>query len=225
MPLLYLLEVRPLAYNRRMPSKNIVKQYSEDTYYHIYSRGVNKQAVFLDALDHAYFLSLLKRYLSPEPSKSTSRVVYKHFAQEISLIAYCLMTNHIHLLIHQRDKDSIARFMKSVMTSYSMYFNKRYDRVGPLFQSRYLASLIDHDGYLHHISRYIHLNPKNWRKYEYSSLPYYLEEKSAEWINPRPILELFNNDSRKYLSFVEDYQDQKELLDELKWELANDDES
>lgn len=203
-----------------MPSRNIVKQYIEDSYYHIYSRGVDKQKVFLDPLDYLYFLGLFKRYLSDKPEKSTARVVYKHFSKEIDLVAYCLMPNHIHLLIHQRDKDSIARFMQSVMTSYSMYFNKRHDRVGPVFQSRYLASLVDQDGYLHHISRYIHLNPKDWQKYEYSSLPYYLGDRSAQWINPQPILELFDSNPQKYLSFVQDYEDQKNVLDELKWELA-----
>lgn len=223
MPHPHLLEARPLAYNVTMPTRNTRKQYAEDAYYHIYSRGVNKQEVFVDALDYAYFLSLLKRYLSNKPETSDARVAYKHFTKEISLLAYCLMPNHIHMLIHQNEKDSIARFMQSLMTSYSMYFNKRHKRVGPIFQSRYLASLIDQDNYLHHISRYIHLNPKDWRTYEYTSLPYYMNDKKAEWLNPYPILELFNSDSQEYLSFVADYEDQKRLLDELKWELANDD--
>lgn len=207
-----------------MPSKNIRKQYVEDADYHVYSRGVNKQPVFIDEFDYLYFLEILKRYLSNEPKVSSSRVTYKHFAPEVTLIAFCLMPNHIHLLVHQKNKDSISRFMQSVMTSYSMYFNKRHKRVGPVFQSRYLARRIDSEGYLHHISRYIHLNPKFWDTYEYSSLPYYKGKKSAEWLHPESVIELFDGSSEKYLTFLNDYRDQKRILEAVKWEMAHEDE-
>ncbi len=223
MTLSLLLEARPLAYNTYMPSRNTRKQYSEDSYYHIYSRGGNKQLVFVDSLDYIYFLGLLKRYLSNDLSKSSARIVYKNYSKEITLLAYCLMPNHIHILIHQNDKNSISHFMQSIMTSYSMYFNKRHKHIGPVFQSRYLASIVDQDEYLHHISRYIHLNPKKWRTYPYSSISNYLDEKTADWVKPNIILGLFNNDKNKYRIFLGDYKEQKELIDELKWELANDD--
>lgn len=136
-------------------------------------------------------------------------------------MSYCLMPNHVHLLIHQKDEKAMQEYLKSLMTSYSMYFNKRYKRVGPIFQSRYKASLIDKDSYMEHISRYIHLNPAKWQTYPFSSLSFYIGNKSAEWINTKEVLEKFSG-SDDYLKFLEDYEDQKAMLDELKWEIAND---
>lgn len=116
----------------------------------------------------------------------------------------------------------MTELLRSVMTSYVMYFNKKYQRVGPLFQTPFRASLIDKDAYLHHISRYIHLNPgKGWKDYEYSSIGYYRNIKIANWININSILELYD-DKDEYIEFVGDYLANKQLLDELKWELAND---
>lgn len=208
-----------------MPGKNVVKRYIDDTYYHIYSRGINKNVTFHDDEDYTVFLGLLRRYLSRGKLKNGARMPYPHFHEGVDLLSYCLMPNHFHLLVYQRHAPVIAQLMKSALTSYGMYFNKKYDRQGPVFQSRYRASIIDQDNYLHHISRYIHLNPNNWRTYKYSSLAYYLGEKSADWVHPGQILELFGADSQKYLSFIEDYEDQKDVIDELKWELANDDDS
>lgn len=203
-----------------MPQKNIVKQYVDESYYHIYSRGINKELVFREKEDFEYFLSLLKRYLSDGTLKNGARVAYPGFSG-ISLLSFCLMQNHIHLLIYQDDAPLIGRFMKSLMTSYGMYFNKKYQRIGPVFQSSYKATLIDSDSYLHHISRYIHLNPRRWRSYQFSSLAYLLGEKHASWMKTDRIMALFDYRPQKYLQFVEDYEDNKQMYDELRWELAN----
>jgi putative transposase len=203
-----------------MPGRNIVKQYGAEQYYHIYSRGVAKQPVFLEDEDYVYFLSLFKRYLSAEQATSKARIKYPWYGQRITLLAYCLMPNHIHLLIYQEDEKAIIECMRSLMTSYSMYFNRKYRRVGPVFQSRYRASRISQQEYLEHISRYIHLNPRNWLEYQYSSLRYYLKTTSAEWIKPTKILEMFPS-SGQYLEFVKDYEGYKQMLDEIHWELAD----
>ncbi|HTE22148.1 MAG TPA: transposase [Candidatus Limnocylindria bacterium] len=203
-----------------MPGRNIVKQYAADQYYHIYSRGVAKQAVYLDEQDYMYFLGLLKRYLSNEPSLSTARVAYPCYGKRAKLLTYCLMSNHFHLLLFQSDEKAIVELMRSLMTSYSMYFNRRYKRVGPVFQSRYKASRISEDSYLEHISRYIHLNPKEWETYEYSSLRYYLGNAQADWVKPDQILDIFPS-QEQYLEFVRDYEGHKAILDEIHWELAD----
>lgn len=101
-----------------------------------------------------------------------------------------------------------------------MYFNKKYKRSGPLFESCYKASLVSDEIYYQHITRYIHLNPREWRDYEYSSLPYYLQQVTDEWINPSRVLEMFKN-PEDYLEFVADYEQNKEMMDILKHELAN----
>lgn len=215
-----MLRVRPLAYTVVMPGKNIVRYFEGDQYYHVYSRGVAKQPVFLDDEDYRTFLHLFKRYLSEKPAYSSARVEYPWYAPRLELLAYCLMPNHVHLLLYQFDEKAITEFMRSLMTSYSMYFNRKYKRVGPVFQSRYRASHITQDNYLEHISRYIHLNPLKWEHYPYSSLKYYVNNSAPEWISPRKIVNLFP-DASQYFEFVKDYESHKQMLDEIAWELAD----
>jgi len=202
-----------------MPGRNIIKQYGAEEFYHIYSRGVAKQKVFLDEQDYVVFLGLFKRYLSNKPAKSSARILYPWYQERIELISYCLMPNHIHMLIYQHDERALVELMRSLMTSYSMYFNRRYGRVGPVFQSRYRASRISDNQYLDHISRYIHLNPREWKTYPYSSLEYF-QGKTAEWVHPQKVLDAFPG-TRAYLEFLKDYEGQKQILDDLKWELAH----
>jgi hypothetical protein len=80
--------------------------------------------------------------------------------------------------------------------------------------------MISDESYLEHISRYIHLNPKQWRDYEYSSLPYYLQQDEVSWVRPERIINIFNGQA-EYLEFVSDYVEQKKMLEILKQELAN----
>ncbi len=202
-----------------MPSRYIHKVYAPDAYYHVYNRGVGKRTIFKDSTDYAVFLNLLKRHLSINPTKDKQGRVYPNYHAEIDLLAFCLMPNHFHLFVFQSDKNAMTKLLRSICVAYTMYFNRKYRRVGPLFQSRFKASIILDDVYLQHISRYIHLNPPNYINWEFSSLPYYLGKKHAEWINPQPILGLFENNN--YLSFLEDYEKSKEILDEIKSQLAS----
>lgn len=203
-----------------MPGRNINKTYLEESYYHIYSRGVNKEAIFRQEEDYSVFLNLFKRYLNEEPTKDNKGREYPWYHRDIELLAFCLMPNHVHLLVFQHSLTGMTQLLKSIMTTYSMYFNEKYKRVGPVFQSRFRASLINKDNYLQHISRYIHLNPLIYQEWQFSSLPYYLGEKDAKWIKPDKILELFNNNHQEYANFLADYQGHKKILDELKKELA-----
>lgn len=203
-----------------MPAKNILKKYAPEQFYHVYSRGVDKQVVFHNDKDYEVFLGLFKRYLSPEGSQSLTRHTYPNYNDRLQLLCYALMPNHIHLLVYQHDERAMADFMRSLLTSYSMYFNKSNKRVGPVFQSRYKASLVTRDDYFEHISRYIHLNPHDWEESQYTSLRYYLGNASADWVKPNKILELFASPDQ-YLEFLQDYEGYKETLDELSWELAD----
>jgi hypothetical protein len=89
-----------------------------------------------------------------------------------------------------------------------------------LFESRYKASHIDAQNYLEHISRYIHLNPRYWKNYQYSSLQFYKHDNTPEWLNTTSILDMFN-DPKEYYSFVADYEDHKRMLEEIKHELPD----
>lgn len=113
----------------------------------------------------------------------------------------------------------MSQLMKGVMGSYGTYFNKKYKRRGPLFESRYKASWITHESYLQHISRYIHLNPKDWQNHPFSSIHSYLGVRQEDWLQPQKIAALFRSVDN-YKTFVSDYVGHKNMLDELKHELA-----
>lgn len=130
------------------------------------------------------------------------------------------MTNHFHLLIHQKDSEDLQQFMRSIMTSYSRYFNQKYKKSGPMFESRYKAVRIDQQSYLEHITRYIHLNPRRWENYYNSSLGYYKNGNEPEWLNNKDILDLFSS-REEYTAFVEDYEEMRNMLSELKYQLAD----
>lgn len=203
-----------------MPSRNTRKEYAPNSYYHVYNRGLAKQHIFLDKDDYVVFLSLLKRHLSKDSQTNKYCREAPHFYGQVELLAFCLMPNHFHFLIYQsNDSGAMTKFLQSVCTAYTMYFNRKYERRGPLFEGRFKASRISQDEYLQHISRYIHLNPREYRRYKWSSLPYYLDGYEAEWIKPQRILDIFEDDN--YENFLKDYQDHKAMLDEIKHELAD----
>ncbi len=222
-----------------MPSKDVVKLYVPNSYYHVYNRGVEKRDIFIDDQDHKVFLSYLKHYLSPpdiEFSHPLQEMIgfnlvrvrpLPTFAEQVSLLSYCLMTNHFHLLLHQVIQTGVTEFVRALCTSYSMYFNKKYHRVGHLFQGVFKAACVDTDAYLLHLTRYIHrnpvrmtgLNPVTAREYPYSSYPYYLRLKQAAWLHPEHILDYFRSAQSKdyrdflsYESFVEDYGEDSKFV-------------
>jgi len=205
-----------------MPSRNIVKSDIPNSYYHIYTRGTNKQRIFLDGSDYVYFCRLLERYLSSSVGLSSTGVAYPNYRGSIELLCYCQMSNHFHLLVHQIEKGAMTMLMRSLMTSYSRYFNLKYKRTGAVFESRYKASRIDQHSYLEHISRYIHMNPRYWKTFKHSSIAYYTKTNIMipEWLNVERILGLFGS-SDEYIMFMEDYDDTKLMLDEIKSELAD----
>lgn len=203
-----------------MPRRNVIKQDAPNSFQHVYARGHSRSKIFKDEQDYITFLTLLQRYLSAEEAHDPYGVPYPNFYNKLELLAYALMPNHFHFLVYQHQPGEMARFMQSVLTSYSRYFNKKYKRSGSLFESRYKASMISDDAYLDHISRYIHLNPHDWQNYEYSSLPYYLQQDMVTWIRPKRIIDNFTS-SQQYLEFVSDYVEQKKMIDILKQELAN----
>ncbi len=203
-----------------MPGRNIRKVDVADSYYHVYARGVNKQRIFLDPADYTYFLALLKRYLSRSDTTTARGVVFPKLYQDIELLAFCLMQNHFHLLVYQINEEGMVKLMRRIMTSYSGYFNRKYERTGPLFESRYRASRVDNESYLLHISRYIHLNPADWQNYNYSSLRSYLGAAAQDWLVIERITNLFTSRS-DYLQFLESYEQNKAELDIIKHVLAN----
>lgn len=204
-----------------MPAKNTLRQFEAGGYYHIYNRGAGKQAVFIDGQDKDYFLKLIARYLDPKVKDYDGNGgEYPKVDKYLELLAFCLMKNHFHLLIFIDSKpETLSKFMKSLTTSYAMYFNLRYKQSGILFQGRYRCSRISKDSYLQHVSRYIHLNPRYFLTYKYSSLNYYLNATAPRWLKPFRMLNLF--EGADYLAFIKDYKGQKAALELIKSELAD----
>ena len=205
-----------------MPRKNTIKVYSPNSYYHVYTRGNNKQKIFLSESDFTYFLMLINRYLIPKKKKnSKNQYKYPDFSNNIKIVSYCLMYNHFHLLVYVgEDSESLQKFMASIKTAYSMYFNKQHKRVGTVFESRYKAVLISSVSYLAHIHRYIHLNPKNWRTYRFSSLNYYFSLNKPEWLDSELICSEFM-DFESYANFIAEYESTDRELHEISSILAD----
>lgn len=208
-----------------MPAKNTLKPYIENSYYHVYNRGVNKTDIFHDDQDYQTFLRYLKEYLSPPPPRSTLTQSFtlkgqsfqgiphlrKNYSSQIQLAAFVLMPNHFHFLLKQIPHDALPTFVKSLFTRYVKYFNKTYKRVGSLFESRYKAILVTSDNYLLHLSRYIHLNHlsiNNNLQVLYSSYPEYLGLRHTPWVHHQPVLDMITSAQKfkhdKYRQFVED---------------------
>lgn len=208
-----------------MPSKNTVKDYVEDGYYHVYNRGVNKYSIFQCEMDYRMFLSYIKEYLLPKDIEKLKQpnqgyLALNNFEKKIELLAYCLMPNHFHFLLHQKGIFDMKLFLQSLMTRYIRYFNMKYKRIGPLFQGRYKAVLITSDEQLLYLTRYIHLNPlalvfgENWQsltsddidnaiRTQPSSYPNYLKEIEQEWVKPEFILGNFSSSGfNTYKNFV-----------------------
>ena len=217
--LLFIVDLKDYhRYDYSVAAKNSLKIYAADGVYHIYNRGVAKNPIFLKEEDYAVFLSYLKEYLSPPVPLTIEELrlmdyTYerKNYYLEIQLIAYCLMPNHFHLLLRQRNSRSIESFMRSLLVRYSGYFNKHYDRVGHLFQGVYRGILVDREEYFLWLSRYIHRNPleilvkgRTLSDYPYSSYPAYLGTKKISWIDTKDTLGLAGD----YHEFVEGQKDE-----------------
>lgn len=215
-----------------MPSRNILKIFVEDGYYHIYNRGANRDVIFKDIQDYRVFLTYLKTYLLPKdevklralissPSISEQeKEIYKNllrlhnFHNQVKLLAYCLMPNHFHLLVRQQSKTAIEHFMRALITRYVLYFNKRQNKVGPLFQGKYKAVLVESEQQLLYVSKYIHRNPLKLAnplltdrkpiEGQPSSYPVYIGRVKQVWVHPEYVITPNQKRIVSYRSFVEE---------------------
>ena len=161
------------------------------------SRGNNRKRIFPSDADYLRFTDMLATQKSKLP---------------FYLYAYCLMPNHFHLLIERCD-DSISRIMQRLLTSYSQYHNRKYKKIGHLFQGRYRSILCQTDRYLGELVRYIHLNPvrarmvKRPEDFRYSGHRAYLGLDRSGLVDSQPVLRHFGGTKKLavevYQRFVE----------------------
>ncbi len=215
-----------------MPARNIVKEYLEGGIYHVYNRGTDKRVIFVDEEDYVMFMHIMKTYLTVTMRQQAKIdrgevLSHKNYTHNIKLLSFCLMPNHFHLMIEQVGEHDISDFMRSLLTNYVMYFNKKYHRSGGLFQGRYKAVIVGTQIQMLHLTRYIHMNPlslftetgpmamRSLRSYEYSSYQSYLGTKKLTWLQPENILTYFSSvkpgkhkrseDYLNYQNYLEDY--------------------
>lgn len=206
--------------------------------YHVFNRSIARQPIFLNQRDYQRALDVLYFYSFEKPGLRFSH--YNRLSQEekskfldnlkitknkqIQLLAFCLMPNHIHLLVKGLQQRGIAIFMTNFQHSYAKYFNTKNKRTGSLFQSMFKAVRIETDEQLLHVVRYIHLNPlisyivkdaSNLEDYRWSSYPDYVGSRQLDFVDPKMILRSFVSiDSFK--KFTLDQVDYQRKLEEIK---------
>ena len=188
-------------------------------FYHVMIRGVNKQIIFNNDNDRKNFLHLLTYYKA-----KLNCIIH----------AYCLMDNHVHLLIEDNE-GNLAELMKNITSVYAGEFNKKYKRVGHLFQDRYRSECVEDDNYLLRLVRYIHRNPEkagicNTEEYKWSSYSEYIYGEKI--IKKDFILKIYDEDInsaiKKFKKYMQDKNSdlldaayiKRELTDEMLRELV-----
>jgi Transposase IS200 like. len=193
-------------------------------YYHIYNRGTDKRKVFFNGKDYQRFVDSMLLFNDTEPIGHLDRELSVEAKPRrevlVSIVAYCLMPNHFHLLLKQVRDNGISKYLQKLLTGYTMFFNKKYDRSGVLCQGVFKSKHIKDDPYLLHLSRYIHLNPrevcaadfideqiinKALGEYQWSSYADYLGTRDDDGLadGKNIVLDMFKN-GRGYSDFVLD---------------------
>ncbi len=115
---------------RPMPQINIVKKYRKNSYYHLYCRGNNRQEIFFETIDYDIFRNIFREKI-------------KKLGQNLTFDSFALLPNHYHFLVRQgNDPRAIEKLMRSCITRYTLFINKKYEKVGRLFQSTYKARIV-----------------------------------------------------------------------------------
>lgn len=154
--------------------------FAENEYYHIYDRGVEKRKIFLNTKDYTRFVALLyimnqdvsfriDNFLRDHQNNLTEIFKEKRSKTLVSILGYCLMPNHFHLILYEKTEGGISKFMGKLLTAYSMYFNTKYERSGPLLTRPFRSEHIGNESQYMYIFSYVHLNPisiidKMWKE-------------------------------------------------------------
>lgn len=220
-----------------MPTRNILL--AEGEIYHVFNRGVAKMPTFLWSKHYIRFLDLVNYYrfanlrlsyssfnkLALELRNTRFEEMVRMNDLNISILGFCLMPNHFHFLLKQKNTDGISRFMHHLQDGYAKYFNITSNRVGPLYQASFKAVRIESDEQLLHVSRYMHINPTtaylvnadSLHTYPWSSLNNYInaEQYSYPFVDTQCVLAFYKN-REDYKKFVYDQIDYQRELHKIK---------
>lgn len=179
-----------------------------DTFYHILSRGNEKKEIFQDPKDYLRFLDLLGKMV-------------ERFKLEVH--AYVLMKNHFHLLIHTKEAN-LSRAIQWLGVSYSVWFNRKHQRSGHLFQGRFKSFLIENERYFTAMCHYIHGNPlragmvKRLLDYQWSSYRAYADKKHENsWLTTELVLGMYGGSRKRFMRAQQEYfPEGSNLLENLR---------
>lgn len=175
--------------------------------FHVYNQGfkldgVHARRIFLDKEDKRHFLWLLSRHLCPQPTRDSRNRPYQQLRGMLTLLAFNLMATHFHLIVWQHDERGIADLMNRVKTSYSRYFNAKYDNTEPLFNGPVRAKPVASRTYFRWLVGYVHDNHRDGVDYEFSSHRAWVDpDQRPGWLEPAPGLRVFGGvaDYHEYL--------------------------
>jgi len=183
------------------------KNFAPGAIVHVYNRGNNREKIFHDQGDYKAFLFRVGLALGIEPeilqkenllSVPYSRIRINADRNLFKLHAFCLMPNHFHLLIEQTGDIPVSKLISQLCTSYAMYVNKKYKRVGHVFQDKFKAVLIENNPQLMWISAYIHMNPvkaklvKHPSEYKWSSYLDFADERNLPIVCKELVMSSFD---------------------------------
>lgn len=218
-----------------MINKNKESKLENDYVYHVVNRSIAGYKIFNTDNDYLRMIMLFCFYQRENlPTKFSMFLrqkgaqdlgfyqYFKTIVQEekiVEIIAYCLMPNHIHIVLKQLKNNGISIFMNNILNSYTRYFNLLHKRKGPLWESRFKHILVDKDEQLLHLTRYIHLNPcsadivKKPESWKYSSYSEYLKPSDDNITNYNGLIDI---DPKSYQKFVNDHKDYQRQLSIIK---------
>lgn len=182
-----------------MDMTRIARAVATDFPHHVTQRGNNRENIFHDNQDKEQYLTLLKKYSEK---------------WECSILGYCVMDNHVHLLNRPSQEYSLSKMMQGLTLAYSKYANKKYMRTGRLWECRYFSNIVEKESYLWTVLRYIEQNPcrakmvKKAEDYPYSSA------RAHIWSDSNPLLKenLFDEYERtEYRKFLDDRPKENDL--------------
>ncbi|MFC1627268.1 transposase [Patescibacteria group bacterium] len=219
-----------------MPSIYLQRNFKPNTYHHIFNRGGFQHKIFRKKADYETFIDILKYYLRYPKLNSLSKLSKiklekaknKKTPKPYTLLTYCLMPNHFHLLLFQKESSpTLSNLLQKVSVTYSMYFQHKYKHSGALFQGRFKSVKVFDDEQLLYLTKYIHLNPAKTEgsvptDYPYSSLADYLQLNKTvkDWLDSQTILKIFFSNSpnpqEDYLSFLASDKNNSKLKRLLK---------
>jgi len=185
-------------------------------YYHIYNRGVDKRAVFIDEKDYQKFLRNLKDFNNKSYYEQRESVIEEKkelssflegLEKVVEIIVYSLAPNHFHLILKQLTDNGISNFMHKIGTSSTNYFNKKYGRSGSLFQGPYKLIHIENNDYLLWLSGYVNGNIEIHRidkaeSYKWSSFQNFLGKEQNKILGDMGIILSQFKDQQDYKNFV-----------------------